>query len=97
MHTADQNTYQSVPYRYLLVLLSVLLYDATDMPDSSINRDLNRVSDIKFKKIARLSTQAKQCGGYLTYADLSYLLGIHCTAISNTVKANPKVVVPLRG
>lgn len=53
--------------------------------------------DIKFRKALRLATQAKACGAYLTYADLGYLLGIHPVAISKLIKANPKIVVPLRG
>ena len=73
------------------------LYDPGDMPSQGVNRDLNRVSDIKFKKAVRLATQASTAGAYLTYADLGYLLGIHAEAISRLVKASPAVVVPLRG
>lgn len=80
-----------------LVPLNLTLYDPADMPPNDLNRDLNRVSEIKFEKVLRLSTQAKQGGGYLTYADLSYLLGLHPEAISRLVRANPTVVIPLRG
>jgi len=57
----------------------------------------NRVSGVKFKKILRYATHAKFQGGYLTYADLGYLLGIHTEAIRRLIQQNPKVVVPLRG
>lgn len=80
-----------------LVPTVLTLYDPSDMPTALANRDINRVSDIKFKKALRLATQAKACGAYLTYADLGYLLGIHPVAISRLIKANPKIVVPLRG
>lgn len=76
---------------------TLTLYDPSDMPNKATNRDINRVSDIKFKKTIRLTGQAKACGTYLTYVDLSCLLGIHCQAISRQVKANPSVAVPLRG
>jgi len=80
-----------------LVATTLTLYDPLDMPGKDTNRDINRVSDIKFKKAIRLAGQAKAYGAYLTYADLGYLLGIHCQAISRLVKASPAVVVPLRG
>ena len=80
-----------------LVPATLTYYDPSDMPSPEVNRDINRVSDIKFRKVVRLATQAKVCGGYLTYADLGYLLGIHSEAISRLVKANSKIVVPLRG
>ena len=80
-----------------LIATALTLYDPLDMPGKDTNRDINRVSDIKFKKAVRLSTQAKACGAYLTYADLGYLLGIHSEAISRLIKASPGVVVPLRG
>ena len=92
------STPASVPLCAAKLLPVVLnIYDEQDMPHCSTNRDINRLSDIKFNKIARMATQAKQEGAYLTHADLSYLLGIHCSAISNNLKANPGVVVPLRG
>ena len=80
-----------------LVPVSLTIYDEQDISDLSTDKDINRLSGIKFKKIARISAQAKVCGAYLTHADLSYLLGIHCSAISNILKANPSVAVPLRG
>ena len=80
-----------------LVPSTLTYYDPGDMPSPEVNRDLNRVSDIKFRKATRLATQAKACGAYLTYADLGYLLGIHPVAISRLIKANPKIAVPLRG
>lgn len=80
-----------------LVPVTLSLYDNRDVPAPDVDRDINRLSDIKFQKILRYATQAKHSGGYLTYADLGYLLGIHPEAISRLVRANPKVAVPLRG
>jgi len=80
-----------------LVPVVLTLYDEQDVSCLTTDKDINRLSAIKFKKILRISTQAKVSGAYLTHADLSYLLGIHCSAISNILKANPGVVVPLRG
>lgn len=61
------------------------------------NQDLNRLSEIKFRKAVRYATEAKFSGGYLNYADLSYLMGIHPEAIRRLVNCNPKVAIPLRG
>ncbi|MDQ7790777.1 MAG: DUF1670 domain-containing protein [Clostridia bacterium] len=80
-----------------LVPITLTLYDPRDIPPPEVDRDLNRVSGVKLEKVVRYATQAKRGGAYLTYADLSYLLGIHPEAIARLVKANPKVVVPLRG
>lgn len=80
-----------------LVPAVLTIYDAQDASCSTTDKDINRLSTIKFKKIARMSTQAKVAGAYLTHADLSYLLGIHCSAISNILKDNPSIAVPLRG
>ena len=80
-----------------LLPATLTLYDPSDMPDRQTNRDINRVSDIKLQKAIRLATQAKAAGAYLSYADLGYLLGIHCQAISRLIKASPSLVVPLRG
>ena len=80
-----------------LVPVKLTIYDEQDVSSLTTDKDINRLSGIKFKKIVRISTQAKVCGAYLTHADLSYLLGIHCSAISNILKANPSVAVPLRG
>ena len=80
-----------------LVPVKLTIYDKQDVSCLTTDKDINRLSGIKFKKIARISTQAKVPGAYLTHADLSYLLGIHCSAISNILKANPSVAVPLRG
>ena len=80
-----------------LVPVSLTLIDPEDVPPPDVNRDLNRLSDIKFRKVLRYATQAKYAGGYLTYADLGYLLGIHPEAISRLVRSHPAVAVPLRG
>lgn len=79
-----------------LVPVSLTLIDPEDVPPPEVDRDLNRLSNIKFQKVLRYATQAKYAGGYLTYADLSHLLGIHPEAISRLVRSNPTMVVPLR-
>lgn len=80
-----------------LVPVTLTLYDPADLPPPDVDRDVNRLSGIKLEKVVRCATQAKQGGGYLTYADMSYLLGLHPEAIARLVRANPQVVVPLRG
>lgn len=80
-----------------LVPITLTLYDPADLPPSDVDRDVNRLSGIKLEKVVRCATQAKQGGGYLTYADMSYLLGLHPEAIARLVRANPQVVIPLRG
>jgi hypothetical protein len=80
-----------------LAPVSLTLYDIQDVPPPEVDRDINRLSDIKFRKVLRYATQAKYAGGYLTYADLGHLLGIHPEAISRLVRSNPAVAVPLRG
>jgi len=92
------STPAGVPLSAAKLLPAVLtIYDEKDVSCLTTDKDINRLSDIKFKKILRISTQAKLSGAYLTHADLSYLLGIHCSAISNILKANLSVAVPLRG
>jgi len=76
-----------------LVPVRLTLLDPQDVTGETPNR----VSGMKFSKIVRYATQAKFQGAYLTYADLSYLLGIHTEAISRLIKAHPRLVVPLRG
>jgi hypothetical protein len=80
-----------------LAPVSLTLYDIQDVPAPDVDCDINRLSDIKFRKVLRYATQAKYAGGYLTYADLGHLLGIHPEAISRLVRSNPTVAVPLRG
>ncbi len=80
-----------------LVPVGITLYDCDDVPPPEVDRDINRLSDIKFRKILRYATQAKYAGGYLTYADLGHLMGIHPEAISRLVRGSPTVAVPLRG
>jgi len=76
-----------------LVPVKLTLLDEQDIADEPPNR----VSGMKFRKIVRYATQAKFQGGYLTYADLGYLLGIHTEAIRRLIGQHPKLVVPLRG
>ncbi|MEX0973949.1 MAG: DUF1670 domain-containing protein, partial [Bacillota bacterium] len=66
-------------------------------PEDVAGETPNRVSGMKFAKLVRYATQAKFQGGYITYADLGYLLGIHTEAIRRLIRAHPKLVVPLRG
>jgi len=52
---------------------------------------------MKFHKAVRYSIHAKYAGGYLTYSDPGYLLGIHPAAISSLLKKQSNIIVPLRG
>jgi hypothetical protein len=56
-----------------------------------------RVSDLKFARIVRYTTEAKAQGALLTLPDLAMLLGIHIDAIRRLIDAHPKIVVPTRG
>ncbi len=58
---------------------------------------LNRLKEFKLRKVLRYATETKQDGGYLTYADLSYLLGVNTNSLSALVKDSPQLAVPLRG
>jgi hypothetical protein len=66
-------------------------------PSDTLGEPENRLSGVKFRKALRYATQAKFQGGYLSYADLGYLLGIHTEAIRRLIEENRKIVVPLRG
>jgi hypothetical protein len=57
----------------------------------------SRVSDLKFSRILRYTTEARVQGALLTLPDLAMLLGIHVDAIRRTIAAHPEVVVPTRG
>jgi hypothetical protein len=80
-----------------LVPVELTLVDEEDIPDRAQDADFNRVKEMKVKKAGRYATEAKSAGGYLTYADLGFLLGIHPAAISKLLQENAKSVVPLRG
>ena len=80
-----------------LVAVQLTLMDDKDVPDPALDADFNRVKEMKLKKAQRYATEAKHCGGYLTYADLGYLLGIHPAAISKLVQENAGTIIPLRG
>ncbi len=80
-----------------LVPVILTYWDPSDEPDRASNRDGNRVQDLKVARILRFSQEAKEAGGYLTYADLSYLLGIHTAALSRMVRDHSPKPVPLRG
>jgi hypothetical protein len=57
----------------------------------------NRVSDLKFARILRYTTQARKQGGLLSIPDLAMLMGIGIDAIRRLIKSNAKIVVPTRG
>ncbi len=80
-----------------LVPVKLSLVESEDAPDREQDADFNCVRHMKVQKAIRYATEAKRCGGYLTYADLGYLLGIHPDAISALVQKEEKTVIPLRG
>jgi len=80
-----------------LVPVRLSLVEADDVPDRRQDADFNCVRHMKVKKALRYAREAKRCGGYLTYADLGYLLGIHPAAISALVQKEEKTIIPLRG
>jgi len=80
-----------------LLPVSISYINPEELPDRESNPDLNRLREIKFNRILRYSTEAKRAGGYLTYADLSYLMGINAESLRKLVNDNSKVVIPLRG
>lgn len=80
-----------------LVPVKLTLIEEGDVSDPKKDPDFNRVSEMKYNKALRYATQAKYSGGYLTYADLGYLLGIHPSAISELVQKQKKIIIPLRG
>jgi hypothetical protein len=79
-----------------LVPVRLSLLEADDIPDRRQDADFNCVRHMKVNKALRYATEAKRCGGYLTYADLGFLLGIHPAAISALVQKE-KTIIPLRG
>lgn len=74
-----------------------LIEEKEDVPDCSEDADFNCVSKMKVSKAMRYASEAKSEGGYLTFADLGYLLGIHPEAISRLVRTEAGKVIPLRG
>jgi hypothetical protein len=80
-----------------LVPVRLSLLEADDIPDRKEDADFNCVRHMKVNKARRYATEAKRCGGYLTYADLGFLLGIHPAAISALVQKEQTTVIPLRG
>lgn len=76
----------------------ILSYIApVDLQLKADNKDLNRLSGLKFAKIFRYASETKKAGGYLTYADLSYLMGISTDSLRRLVKNNSQIIMPLRG
>ena len=80
-----------------LVPVRLSLLDPEDLPEPEKDADFNCVRHMKVKKALRYAAEAKRCGGYLTYADLGYLLGIHPAAISALVQKEQPTILPLRG
>jgi len=56
-----------------------------------------KVSDLKFSRILRYTTEARAQGALLTLPDLALLLGVHVSAIQHKIKAHPEIIVPTRG
>jgi len=81
----------------MLVPVRISLLEADDIPDRREDADFNCVRRMKVKKALRYATEAKRGGGYLTYADLGFLLGIHPAAISTLVQKEHPTIIPLRG
>lgn len=80
-----------------LVPVRLSFVETEDVPDPDKDADFNCVRHMKVKKALRYATEAKRYGGYLTYADLGYLMGIHPDAISTLVQKEEKTIIPLRG
>jgi hypothetical protein len=80
-----------------LVPVRLSLLDPGDLPQPGADADFNCVRHMKVNKALRYAAEAKRCGGYLTYADLGYLLGIHPAAISALVQKEQPTIIPLRG
>jgi hypothetical protein len=80
-----------------LVPVRLSLLEAEDVPDPEADADFNCVRHMKVSKALRYANEAKRAGGYLTYADLGYLLGIHPAAISTLAQKEQKSILPLRG
>jgi len=53
-----------------LAPVKLTLIEEEDVSDPKKDPDFNCVSEMKYRKAVRYATQAKYCGGYLTYADL---------------------------
>ncbi len=57
----------------------------------------NRVSDLKFCRIQRYTTQAREQGGLLSLPDVAMLMGISIDSVRRHIQRNVQVVVPTRG
>lgn len=80
-----------------LVPVSLTLLDAKDNLPRKLTGTSTASAISSSRRCCAIPPQAKYAGGYLTYADLGHLLGIHPEAISRLVRSNPAVAVPLRG
>jgi hypothetical protein len=80
-----------------LVAVRLRYFIDEDLAVGPRGRCRSRVSDLKFARILRYTTEARACGALLTLPDLAMLLGIHVDAIRRSIAAHPEVVVPTRG
>lgn len=78
-------------------LIPVTLSVAAELAEAKALDNPNRLHEQKRARILRCALEAKQQGAYLTYADLSYLLGLHTEAIRRLIETEPRLAVPLRG
>ncbi len=79
-----------------LVPVQIPYWEDEDLARTADNPELDRVRDLKRARILRYSTAAKRQGAYLSYADLSYLMGIHTEAVRALIGRDPPLVAPLR-
>lgn len=72
-------------------------FTADDAAEGPSGQSQRRVAGLKFQRIVRYATEARNQGALLTLPDLAVLLGIHVDAIRYHLSAHPEVVVPTRG
>lgn len=65
--------------------------------DDHLITDLNSTEPLKWQKILRLSTEARQQGACLNQADLAYLLAMHPEVIQRMTKEHDSILLPTRG
>ena len=76
-------------------LFPILLSWWTDEDRCVLNLDSTEM--LKWQKILRLSTEARQQGACLNQADLAFLLAVHPAVIQKQMKEHSNVVLPIRG
>jgi DNA-binding Lrp family transcriptional regulator len=72
-------------------------FSPADLEQGPRGSHKNRVSDLKFARILRYTTQAYEQSSLLSIPDLAMLMGIGIDAIRRLIKANPQIIVPTRG